>query len=142
MIKGGHIYLQQPRQSSKINTSHSSYSHLLNTVLDKLFDYLSALAETDLSELFDVKIRLIMDCLSKLFTERLDPQQRRGYVYGWEIYEVIKNREDIFREMHLQEEEINIFMRFIGQIAAMDIEEKETVMKSQIKYAFLLAQLE
>jgi hypothetical protein len=108
-------------------------------VLDKLFDYLSALAETDLSELFDVKIRLIMDCLSKLFTERLDPQQRRGYVYGWEIYEVIKNREDIFREMHLQEEEINIFMRFIGQIAAMDIEEKETVMKSQIKYAFLLA---
>ena len=114
---------------------------MLNTVLDKLFDYLSAVGETEISELIDVKIRLIMDCLHKFFAERLD-HAHRGYVYGWEIYEALKHRHDIFRELHLHEDELTVFLRFIGQVAAMDIEEKETVMKAQIKYTFLLAQLE
>jgi hypothetical protein len=82
-----------------------------------------------------------MDCIYKFFAERID-HGKRGYVYGWEIYEAIKNRHDIFRDFHLHEDELAVFLRFIGQVAAMDIEDKETVMKSQIKYTFLLAQLE
>jgi hypothetical protein len=109
----------------------------LNTVLDKLFDYLHLITDTDSTDFIDVKIRLIMDALHICFTEKID-HANRGYCYGWEIYEYIRNRQGIFRDFHLYEDELAVFLRFIGQVSALDIEEKESVMKAQIKYTFLL----
>jgi len=39
----------------------------------------------------------------------------------------------------MTDDELNVFMRFIGQVAALDLEEKESVMQAKIKYTFLLA---
>lgn len=137
MIKGAHIYLHQPVQNKPKSSSNQNYSQLLNTVLDKLFDYLHLITDTDSTPFIDVKIRLIMDALHICFTEKID-HAKRGYCYGWEIYEFIRNRQDIFRDFHLYEDELAVFLRFIGQVSALDIEEKESVMKAQIKYIFLL----
>ena len=48
----------------------------------------------------------------------------------------------VFSGLSMTEEELSVFMRFVGQIAAMNLEEAGNVMKSQIKWSFLLAQLE
>jgi hypothetical protein len=54
----------------------------------------------------------------------------------------MKSPNFVFKDIHLSEEEISVFMRFVGQVAAMNMEETGTVMKAQIKQSFLLAQLE
>ena len=114
MIKGDHIYLHQPYHNKpKGYSSTHNYSQVLNTVLDKLFDYLHLITDTDSASFIDVKIRLIMDALHTCFTEKID-HGKRGYCYGWEIYEFIRNRQDIFRDFHLYEDELAVFLRFIG----------------------------
>jgi hypothetical protein len=75
----------------------------------------------------------------QVFKGHIDGTANRGYCYGYEIYEYIKSRDFIFKDLYLLEEELAAFMRFVGQVSAIDLEEKESVMKAQIKYAFLLA---
>ena len=96
-----------------------------------------------------------MDLLSDvMFKKHLDPPsgvpaQSRGYCYGWEIYEYLKNRPDfLFKtgvpgsQWFISEDELKVFMRFVGQVAGIDVEEKGNIMQAKIKYSFLLAQLE
>ena len=68
MIKGAHIFLHQTAHNKPKGSSHHNYSQLLNTVLDKLFDYLHLITDTDSTSFIDVKIRLIMDALHICFT--------------------------------------------------------------------------
>lgn len=54
----------------------------------------------------------------------------------------MKNPNLIFKDLPLSEQELSVFMRFVGQVAGMDLETAGSIMKAQIKWSFLLAQLE
>jgi hypothetical protein len=86
----------------------------LNLVLDKLFDYLSLKACTTSVSYHELKLRKIMDLLGDLvFKAHLD-SQKRGYCYGFEIYEYFKNKDLLFSSLNFTEEELSVFMRFVG----------------------------
>lgn len=115
---------------------------LLSGVLDRLFEYLSTEARTSEVAYFELKLRRVMDLLGQTaFRGHID-STGRGFCYGWEIYEYLKNPQFVFHGLRPTEEELSVFMRFVGQTAALDLEEKDSVMRARVKYDFLLAQLE
>ena len=138
---GESIFLSQKNKGVK---TQQNYTQILSTVLDKLYEYLLALATSNGQDTphSQIKLRRIMDILGEqMFRAHID-SQGRGHCYGFEIFEYMKSPNFVFHGIHLTEEELSVFMRFVGQVAAMNLEEAGSVMKSQIKWSFLLAQLE
>jgi hypothetical protein len=86
----------------------------LNSVLDKLFDYLSLKAGTSSVSYHEIKLRKIMDLLGELVFKVHIDSQKRGYCYGFEIYEYFKSKDMLFSGLNISEEELSVFMRFIG----------------------------
>ena len=115
---------------------------MLSDVLDKLCEYLLRVVDAAGDAHRDIRLRRVMDvCAEQIFGAHID-SQARGYCYGFEIFEYMNNPSLIFRELHLTDLELSVFMRFVGQVAGMNLEEAGSVMKAQIKWSFLLAQLE
>ena len=95
---------------------------MLSDFLDKLCEYLVRVVDAAGDAHRDIRLRRVMDvCAEQMFGAHID-SQGRGYCYGFEIFEYMKNPNLIFRELPLTDLELSVFMRFVGQVAGMDLE--------------------
>ena len=86
----------------------------------------------------ETKLKAMMDYISEGFYS-VD-QKQRGYFYGWELTEYFNNGK--FKDLELSEELMTAFLRFSGEVAGLDSDEKESMMGVKVKYSFLLSQIE
>jgi len=132
-IQGRNIFLAGGSVHRQATKSDSKYSIKLNEVFDKLFELLCSLCQG-----VSQKLRAVMDLLAQCMA-KLDAGGR-GFCYGWELQEYLLSPLHTFGPLRLSKDEVATFMRFVGQVAALD--EGVSIVEGRIKYAFLLAQLE
>ena len=86
------------------------YTANLNSVLDKMFEYLGDKSEAKLHGYKESKLRAMMDYLQESFMQ-ID-QQTRGYCYGWEIMEYFRNNGSMFSGFIASGQELSALVRF------------------------------
>jgi hypothetical protein len=123
-VQGKNIFLATPiRQVAK---SSQSYTNTLNSFFDRLFSYLNELADTQV-DYFELKLKQIMDILGEQMFRVIDgSQQPRGYCMAWEIYDFLRNPAFLFRNLRAPEDELQTFMKFVAQVAALDEEARSS----------------
>lgn len=76
---------------------------MLSNVLDKICEYLLKIVDAAGDAHRDIRLRRVMDiCADKMFRTHID-SQGRGYCYGFEIFEYMKNPNLIFKDLPLSE---------------------------------------